>query len=62
MNATQERWRKELASANKLIDQRDALIYEDGEIIGFDPGAVPRGFADYYRGLASIGYANGWVA
>lgn len=54
----------ELASANKAIADADALLtYEDGgeQIHVIDTDKMSSRFIEYYSGLVSAGYANGFI-
>jgi hypothetical protein len=56
-----EHYLKELESANQAIRKADALVdYGDGSF-GVDPTSMSREFLDYYSGLLSAGYYNGFI-
>jgi len=61
--SNKEYFLKELKSANKTIVADGALVnYGDGSF-GIDPAVtkLPQSFLDYYSGLLSAGYANGYI-
>lgn len=63
MPAHKERYLAELRSASKVIEEREAFIRDpdDPEWLGVDPTKVPSDFLEYYSGLVSAGYANGFI-
>lgn len=60
MPSAEKHWQKELANANAVVTMADALV-TDGDWTGIDPTKLPAGFIEYYSGLTSAGYANGWI-
>lgn len=63
MSAHKDRYLAELESANAAIRRDGALIdYGDGSF-GIDPTVtkLSSSFLDYYSGLLSAGYANGFI-
>lgn len=63
MNAHKERYLKELESANKVVIDDGALVVYDDGFAGIDPTLTKLSdrFLDYYSGLLSVGYANGFI-
>lgn len=57
----QTRYLKELEAANRLIRECDALRTESDGFSWIDAEKVPTEFLEYYRGLVSAGYANGFI-
>jgi hypothetical protein len=60
MDAARHKWVGDMQFANKRLHDLGAVIY-DGDWKGVDPTVMPEDFADYYAGLTSVGYANGWI-
>lgn len=54
---------RELSRATAHIRERDALVYDpdDPEWVGVDTSKLNKDFAEYYSGLLSAGYANGFI-
>lgn len=63
MTEHKRRYLRELDSANRVIRQAGALITDpdDPEWVGVDGSMLPPDFVDYYRGLVSAGYYNGFI-
>lgn len=66
---TYERWVIDLASAQKIIRDNDALVVDpDDGWVGVDPAKLEGlqvcglDFTDYYRGLVDTGFRYGWAA
>ena len=63
MNATKQRYLKELEAANAVIIKDGALVKHDDGFMGIDPTLtkLPQSFLDYYSRLLSVGYANSYI-
>jgi hypothetical protein len=63
MGEHNRRYLAELRAASAVIRNRGALVTDpdDPEWLGVDESKLPPGFADYYRGLVSAGYALGFI-
>ena len=59
---THARWAKDVAAANQVIADNDALVTDPADgWVGVDPAKLPAGFGDYYAGLRQVGYWHGWL-
>jgi hypothetical protein len=55
------RFQRELAAANKVIDDAGAVVAEDDGFCWVDQSKLPGDFVEYYAGLTSTGYALGAI-
>lgn len=63
MSEHKRRYLAELRSASAHIRERGALVTDpdDPEWLGVDAAKLSPQFAEYYSGLVSAGYANGFI-
>lgn len=63
MSEHKRRHLAELRSASAVIEKAGAFVTDpdDPEWVGVDPTRLDPRFVDYYSGLVSAGYANGFI-
>ncbi len=55
------RFQRELAAANKVVEDAGAVVAEDDGFRWVDESKLPAEFVEYYAGLRTTGYALGAI-